>query len=120
MSRSQGVRASHVLIVLILLAATSPVFAQSVSLPIYESFNNMILYNDLHNPSATPMVGTVGWSHLTTPGGRMRPRSDFSYRANSAMIASMDNPGGGGVNEIGVSFDASCLLYTSPSPRDNR
>lgn len=109
MSRSQGVRASHVLIVLILLAATSPVFAQSVSLPIYESFNNMILYNDLHNPSATPMVGTVGWSHLTTPGGRMRPRSDFSYRANSAMIASMDNPGGGGVNEIGVSFDASML-----------
>ena len=39
----------------------------------------------------------------------MRPRSDFSYRANSAMIASMDNPGGGGVNEIGVSFDASML-----------
>lgn len=91
---------------------TSGAIAQTVTLPVYESFDNADPGRSYQ--ASSPTIGLPGWRYESEgTGGRLSFRTDFETHAGSEFIASMDNPGGGGINRLVVSINASGLAVTS-------
>lgn len=86
-------------------------FVLPTTLPIYESFSNATVATYIaSNPAQQFLIdGLDGWSYQGDTQGRLRIIDHFTRRTGSGVIASMDNPGGGGVNRTTVSFDAADL-----------
>lgn len=87
------------------LASSLPAYA-ALTLPVYESFNGADQTESYTEAGSREFVSLPGWTAELTLGGRIAVRSDFAA-VNPGKILSMDNPGGGGVNGIIATIDAS-------------
>ncbi len=86
-------------------------FVFPTTLPIYENFSKATATSYVASSNAQNFLinGLDGWSYQGDTAGRLQLVDHFNRRTGSGLIASMDNPGGGGINRTIVSFDASDL-----------
>ena len=81
-------------------------------LPYFEDFENANTQNIQKSVGFIPSVSGNGFSYVYGNGGRLAIRSDFD--PNGSRIASMDNPGGGGLNQLILTLDLSAYTVAGP------
>lgn len=102
--RTTSLLATRIIMPLCLVASASAQAA--LTLPVYESFNGADPTESYNEAGSREFVSLPGWTAELTAGGRVAVRSDFAA-VNPGRILSMDNPGGGGINGIIATIDAS-------------
>ncbi len=105
-------RAIYTFIFCMTLLSVNSVMAQSIPLPVYESFDVVGPTRIYDSTVAGQQIinGLPGWTFEATTGGRLNFRNDFATHPGSQYIATLDNPGGESFNQLILTIDADGLL----------
>lgn len=87
----------------------------ALTIPVYESFDGVDLNESYSQVAGSREFASLpGWTAETAAESRIAFRSDFTIDgARPGNILSMDNPGGGGVNNVIMTMDASALTVAN-------